>query len=109
MDDETINYVYYKNGGYCVYCGKKLSFTNYGKNGEKGSWHIDHSKPKAKGGTDHGNNLVPACIDCNLDKSDKNGNYYKSKFEYETLGGKLADSLGLPEGFMGASRRKRPK
>lgn len=109
FDIEVISYVYEKNNGYCIYCEKRLSFVNYGKRGERGSWHIDHSKPKAKGGTDHGNNLVPACIDCNQDKSDKNGSYYKTKFEYETIGGQLADALGLPKGFLGSSRKKVPK
>lgn len=53
FSDETVNAVYNKTGGYCYYCGKKLSFVNYGKNGNHGSWHIDHSKPKSKGGTDY--------------------------------------------------------
>jgi hypothetical protein len=52
-------------------------------------------------------NLVPACIDCNMDKSDRNGSSYKKKFEYVTWGGQMAHSLGLPEGFLGSSRRKR--
>lgn len=107
FSDETINSIYDKTGGYCYYCGKKLSFVNYGKNGNHGSWHIDHSKPKSKGGSDYLRNLVPACIKCNLDKSDGHGTRYKKKFEYITLGGQLANSLGLPEGFLGASRRKR--
>jgi len=107
FDNDAVNYVYDKTNGYCVYCRKKLSFSNYGKRGRKGSWHIDHSKSKAKGGSDYRRNLVPACIDCNMDKSDKNGSYYKKKFEYVTWGGQLAHSLGFPEGFLGASRRKR--
>lgn len=107
--DEQIEYVYHKTGGYCYYCKKKLSLSNYGKNGNHGSWHIDHSKPKSKGGTDYLRNLVPACIECNMDKSTRHGSYYKSKFEYATFGGQLADALGLPEGFLGASRRKKPK
>jgi len=107
IDKDTINSVYDKNNGYCEYCGKKLAFTNYGKYGEKGAWHIEHSRPKVKGGTDYLRNLVPACIECNLDKSTLNGTYYKKKFEPETFGGQLAKLLGLSDGFMGASRRKR--
>ena len=61
--------IYNRTSGYCHICGKKLSFINYGRHGRKGAWHVDHSVPRAKGGTDHGNNLRPACIDCNLDKS----------------------------------------
>ncbi len=105
-DDEVINYVYDKTKRYCYYCGKRLSFVNYGKLGERGSWEIDHSKPRAKNGSNHLNNLVPACIECNRDKKTLHGSYYKNRFEPVTLGGKLADMLGLPEGFLGASRRR---
>ncbi len=69
-DDETLINVYDKTDGYCHICGKKLSFINYGIPGKKGAWQVDHSKPKAKGGSDHPNNLYPACISCNLEKSD---------------------------------------
>jgi 5-methylcytosine-specific restriction endonuclease McrA len=82
--EDELNYVYDKNNGYCAYCGKRLSFVNYGKTGARGSWHIDHSRSKANGGTDYLRNLVPACIDCNLDKSHRNGSSYKKKFEYVT-------------------------
>lgn len=60
--------IYDRTGGYCHICAKKLSFTNYGCTGEKGAWHVEHSVPRAKGGTNHGNNLYAACIDCNLEK-----------------------------------------
>lgn len=30
---------------------------------------MEHSRPRARGGTDHGNNLYAACIGCNLKKS----------------------------------------
>lgn len=36
----------------------------------EGAWEVDHSKPRAKGGTDHGNNLRAACITCNRSKQD---------------------------------------
>jgi 5-methylcytosine-specific restriction endonuclease McrA len=69
-DDATLSRIYDRTSGYCHLCGKKLSFTNYGRSGRKGAWHVEHSVPRAKGGTDHGNNLFAACIDCNLEKSD---------------------------------------
>jgi len=68
MTEDRLNKIYDKTDGYCHLCHKKLAFTNYGINGAKGSWHIEHSIPKAKGGTDHLNNLFPACISCNLEK-----------------------------------------
>lgn len=63
--------IYEKTDGYCHICHKKLSLSNYGKNGEKGAWHVDHSIPRAKGGTNHMNNLFAACTSCNTSKSDK--------------------------------------
>jgi 5-methylcytosine-specific restriction endonuclease McrA len=67
-DSEKLKRIYDRTQGYCHICHKKLSFSNYGSRGTRGSWHIEHSVPKAKGGTDHLNNLFAACIDCNLDK-----------------------------------------
>lgn len=68
--NDELNDIYDKNGGYCWHCDKKLSFTNYGKPGEKGAWEVDHSIPRVRGGTHHFNNLVPACIECNRSKQD---------------------------------------
>ncbi len=107
--EDELNEIYDKTGGYCNYCGKKLSFVNYGRYGRKGAWEIDHSVPRVRGGTSYYRNLVPACIDCNHDKGAVRGSYYKRGWEPATLGGKLVELLGLSEGFLGASRRKRPK
>ncbi len=60
--------IYDRTDGRCHLCHTKLSFKNHGKHGAHAAWHIEHSKARAKGGTDHGNNLFPACIDCNLNK-----------------------------------------
>lgn len=60
--------IYRCTSGRCHLCHKVLSRKNYGQQGERGAWHVDHSVPRAKGGTDHLNNLKPACISCNLDK-----------------------------------------
>lgn len=67
-DNKRLNNIYDKTDGYCHLCHKKLAFKNYGVNGTKGAWHVEHSVPKAKGGTNHLNNLYPACIKCNTDK-----------------------------------------
>jgi hypothetical protein len=66
--EELLNRIYDRTDGYCHICGKKLSFVNYGKRGRKGAWQVEHSRPRAKGGTDHPNNLYAACISCNRDK-----------------------------------------
>jgi hypothetical protein len=68
MSDDRLNAIYDKTDGRCHLCYAKLSYHNYGVHSAKGSWHVEHSKPKVKGGTDHLNNLLPACISCNLGK-----------------------------------------
>jgi len=50
--------------------GNTLFYHSYGLNSEMG-WEIDHSKPRAKGGTDHLNNLNPLKTADNRKKSDK--------------------------------------
>ncbi len=67
-DSKILGRIYDKTNGACHICHKKLSFSNYGIHGAKASWHVDHSVPRAKGGSDHPNNLFPACISCNLEK-----------------------------------------
>jgi len=68
-DWDKLRRIYDKTGGYCHLCGKKLAFTNHGAIGSKGCWEVDHSLPRARGGTDHFNNLYPACSSCNREKS----------------------------------------
>ena len=87
--NEEINHVYDKTDGYCYYCGKKISFVNYGKPGNHSAWEINPSKPVSRGGTNYLRNLVPACIVCNRDKSNRHDIHYKHNFEHETMGGWL--------------------
>ena len=67
-DFELVKLIYHKTDGCCHVCHRRLSLKNYGVHGRKGAWHIEHSKAKANGGTDHMNNLYPACTSCNLEK-----------------------------------------
>lgn len=62
MDSNRLKQIYSKTDGYCHLCHRKLILKNYAKGGIKGGWHIEHSRPKANGGTDHLNNLYAACI-----------------------------------------------
>ena len=66
--DEQLERTYDRTGGYCHLCHKKLSYKNYAQYGERGAWEVEHSKPIARGGTSHGNNLFAACISCNRSK-----------------------------------------
>ena len=68
--NEVINEVYDLTEGHCFYWGIQLSFRNYGKVGEKGAWEIDHFIPIASNGTHQPHNWVPACVNCNTEKSD---------------------------------------
>lgn len=65
-----INLVYDSTNGYCYYCGKRLSFYNYGVVGARGAWEIDHFIPYSRNGAHQLRNFVPACVDCNTQKSD---------------------------------------
>jgi hypothetical protein len=65
---EEISSIYDRTSGYCHLCRKKVAFKNYGALGARGAWEVEHSVPKVKGGTDHLNNLYPACISCNRSK-----------------------------------------
>lgn len=66
--DEELNAIYDRTSGYCHVCGKKLAITNYARPGRRGAWEVEHSHPRARGGTDRLNNLYPACITCNREK-----------------------------------------
>lgn len=69
FDDDTLNWVFDRTDGRCHICGKKLCFGNYGLSGRRGAWEVEHSVPRARGGTDHRNNLFAACIVCNREKA----------------------------------------
>ena len=66
--EEKLNKVYDRTSGKCHICHKKLAFSNYGTVGARAAWEVEHSVPKANGGTDHMNNLYAACIPCNCSK-----------------------------------------
>ncbi len=67
---QELDEIYERSSGYCHLCHKKLSRRNYGVNGARGAWHVEHSRPQAKGGTNHPNNLFAACVGCNCSKQD---------------------------------------
>lgn len=70
-DDELLERIFDKTSGKCHICWKKISYSNFGSNGKRGAWEIEHSVPKSLGGTDNLNNLFPAHIYCNRHKSNK--------------------------------------
>ncbi len=71
--DDLLNSIYDKTGGYCAYCGKKLAFVNYGIQGARANWEVDHDIPISRGGANEFKNLVAACFICNRSKGDLTG------------------------------------
>ena len=67
-----LNDIYDRTNGQCHICYKKVSWSNYGTLGTKGAWEVDHSNPRANGGSDRLSNLYAACISCNRSKGSKN-------------------------------------
>lgn len=67
---ETRQRIFAKTDGRCHLTGRRLAFNNYGKPGRRGGWEIEHSIPRAAGGTNHMNNLYPATIAANRSKQD---------------------------------------
>lgn len=66
------NEIYNLLGGRCFYCGCALDINTF---------HADHFIPKANGGK-RADNIVPACPDCNL---------FKSNLELEDFRAKIAN------------------
>jgi hypothetical protein len=67
-DEATRQAIYDRTRGLCHLCHGPLAFSNYNNHGARGAWEIDHSIPRAKGGTDHLNNLYAAHTTCNRAK-----------------------------------------
>lgn len=68
--DENLDDIFDSTSGKCHICGKQLARSNRGAHGARGAWHVDHSLPRARGGSDALRNLKPACIRCNCSKQD---------------------------------------
>ncbi len=64
-----LRFIYNKTDGHCHICHCRVSINNYGYGSGRGAWEVEHSRPRSKGGTNHRNNLLPACVPCNRDKS----------------------------------------
>jgi 5-methylcytosine-specific restriction endonuclease McrA len=66
--DERLNDIFDRTSGYCHICGLKLSFSNYGVFGARGSWEVEHSRPRCEEGSTRLCNLYAAHISCNRSK-----------------------------------------
>lgn len=52
--------IYLRDGFCCGYCGKDLH------NAKPGQCSLDHLTPRSEGGSNDANNLVTACLRCNM-------------------------------------------
>ena len=68
MTNELLDKVYAKTDGRCHLCHRRIVRSHHGQTDVLTGWHVDHSKARSVGGTDHLNNLFPACWECNLRK-----------------------------------------
>jgi len=68
FSDEELGRIYERTAGRCHVCRKKLAWKSYGLPRARGAWEVDHSKARARGGTNRLNNLYAACVGCNRRK-----------------------------------------
>lgn len=105
--------IFDRTAGRCHLCGKTLSWRNYAQCGARGAWEVDHSRPRAKGGSNHGSNLFAACVGCNrakgarFSRSHRAGNGLKrapmSKTERAAAREKNAWTAGIGGALAGAA------
>ena len=83
FDTERQDVIFRKTDGNCHICRKKLARKNYGAVGARGAWEVEHSIPRVKGGSNHLNNLYPACISCNRSKGASSTRASRKKHDYK--------------------------
>ena len=63
--------IYAKTNGYCFYCTTAWAA------------HLDHMRPKIRGGTDHDDNMIGACGSCNTRKNDRTVEEYRFYLQHK--------------------------
>lgn len=69
-DKDQLDRIFHSTAGRCHLCHGRLARKNYAVDGQRDAWEVDHSVARARGGSDHGNNLKPAHIACNRSKQE---------------------------------------
>lgn len=88
----TRELVFERDGGFCYYCGRKISAYRTS---------IDHMLPVSRGGTDQPDNLALACPTCNRAKGARTPEEYAEHHRYtswrrlEDVGSALYDVPGF--------------
>ena len=84
FSDSDLSFIYDKTAGHCYHCGKKIAWRNYGLLGGRGAWEVDHSNPRARGGSSYYRNLFPSYVACNRSKgSNRSGQFGSGRFTAE--------------------------
>lgn len=60
--NELRDTIYKRDGGICIYCGKKISIEEM---------NLDHKFPEVFGGSNDEDNLLCSCRECNMKKTSK--------------------------------------
>jgi 5-methylcytosine-specific restriction endonuclease McrA len=76
---EDLDVIFEKTDGKCHVCHKPMTRRNYGQPGTRNAWEVDHSRPRAKGGSDHISNLYAAHIVCNRSKGTESSRSARAK------------------------------
>jgi len=79
---DEIRAIFERTDGICHLCRRRLALRNYGLEGRRGAWEVDHSRAKARGGSDRINNLLPAHIQCNRSKRDSDNTTIRRRHGY---------------------------
>ena len=92
--------IYQKYNGHCAYCGREIAFRDM---------QVDHLIPKANGGTDDMDNLMPSCRSCNHYKRAETLESFRRMIE--TIPVKLGKreyifKVGMTYGFWNDKKRK---
>jgi 5-methylcytosine-specific restriction endonuclease McrA len=82
-DQTKLERIFQRTDGHCHICRAKLHLSRYGQMDKSGAWEVEHSVPRAKGGTDHLNNLYAACISCNRSKGSNSTSKARAKNGYK--------------------------
>ena len=76
--EDQIIMTHIRSGGKCHICRKSHSVARHGT-----TWHMDHLRARARGGSDHGNNLRVACVPCNLEKGTLPARTIRARYGYK--------------------------
>lgn len=65
---ERLQQVFDRTHGDCHICHRRLCFKNYAQASARGGWEVEHSRPRATGGSERLSNLYAAHVSCNRSK-----------------------------------------